>query len=114
LQHMGELLLEYGHQGLAQELAAHLVDNANRQWNSSVAAERPCYPGADLSFRRLPLSFQCSASLMVPLLARHDDDFLMAVGSQYSCLDHALRTLTRECVMLMTSAPFRPEHIRYC
>ncbi|KRX43729.1 HEAT repeat-containing protein [Trichinella murrelli] len=105
---MGELLLEYGHQGIAQGLAAQLVDNANRQWNSSVAAERPCCPGADLSFRWLPLSFSL---FDVHLLARHDEDFLMAVDPQYSCLDHALRTLTRECVMLMTSAPFRPEHI---
>ncbi|KRZ93049.1 HEAT repeat-containing protein [Trichinella sp. T8] len=105
---MRELLLEYGHQDIAQGLAAQLVDNANRQWNSSVAAERPCCPSADLSFRRLPLSFSL---FDVHLLARHDDDFLMAVDPQYSCLDHALRTLTRECVMLMTSAPFRPEHI---
>ncbi|KRY19322.1 HEAT repeat-containing protein [Trichinella patagoniensis] len=105
---MRELLLEYGHQGIAQGLAAQLVDNANRQWNSSVAAECPCYPGADLSFHRLPLSFSL---FDVHLLACHDDDFLMAVDPQYSCIDHALRTLTRECVMLMTSAPFRPEHI---
>ncbi|KRZ56937.1 HEAT repeat-containing protein [Trichinella nativa] len=105
---MRELILEYGHHGIAQGLAAQLVENANRQWYSSVAAERPCYPGADLSFRRLPLSFSL---FDVHLLARHDDDFLMAVDPQYSCLDHAMRTLTRECVMLMTSAPFRPEHI---